>query len=408
MKKILVLNSGSSSIKYELFRINDWSVITNGMVENIGDNSARLVARMMVDGKEMKKEKLLPEADHNQGFASIAKVLEDNDNTDDALIGIGHRVVHGGELFSEPTLITPEVMAAIRSLIPLAPLHNPVNLLGIEAGRARYPRVPQVAVFDTAFHQTMPDHASRYPLPGSLYSRYHIRRYGFHGTSHRYVCDRAAKFLGINPQALNLISLHLGGGASGCAVSGGRSVDTSMGFTPLEGLVMGSRCGDIDPAIIFYLQREATMSSNEVESLLNHESGLLGLCGSSDMREITARAEIGDKQAILALAIYAYRVKKYIGGYLAILGRCDALIFTGGIGENASQVREMICQGLAGLGIELDLEKNQTKISTIRDIAADASKIRILIIPTDEEQEIARQTLAVLEKTGRMDSSSRV
>lgn len=406
MNRILVLNSGSSSIKYELFGVDDWRVLARGLVENIGDPSARLVAKRMVAGKEVREELALPGADHSQGFAAIAKVLgqsrSDGGQTEapGELLGIGYRVVHGGELFQEPTVITPEVVEAIRSLIPLAPLHNPVNLLGIEAGQACCPAVPQVAVFDTAFHQTMPAHASRYPLPGSLYSRYHIRRYGFHGTSHRYVSGRAAKFLRLQPTSANLIVLHLGGGASACAVAGGRSVDTSMGFTPLEGLVMGSRSGDIDPAIIFYLGRQAGMSSKEIETLLNHESGLVGLCGSSNMREITARAENGDQEAALALAMYAHRAKKYIGAYLAVLGRCDALVFTGGIGENAALVREKICQGLEGLGICLDQGKNRSEAAGMRDIAAANSPVRVLVIPTDEEQEIARQTLAALEKAG--------
>lgn len=394
---ILVLNSGSSSIKYELFRSGDWSVVARGLVENIGKDTARLVAKKMLAGSESREELPLPGADHAQGFAAIAKTLGGNGDGG-RLIGIGHRVVHGGELFQEPTVITPEVLEGIRSLIPLAPLHNPVNLLGIEAAQSCCPAVPQVAVFDTAFHQTMPDFAYRYPLPEALYRRDHIRRYGFHGTSHRYVSARAAEFLGGSPQSLNLIVLHLGGGASACAVAAGRSVDTSMGFTPLEGLVMGSRCGDIDPAIIFYLQRQAGMGGAEVERLLNHKSGLMGLCASGDMREITARAANGEPEATLALAIYAYRAKKYIGAYLAALGRVDALVFTGGIGENAARVRELICQGLEGLGIEVDRVKNEIAKSGNRDVAAAASRVRVLVIPTNEEQEIASQTLTALKK----------
>jgi acetate kinase len=309
------------------------------------------------------------------------------------LFGIGHRVVHGGEAFHRPTLINEEVIATIRRLSPLAPLHNPANLIGIEAALEQAPRVPQVAVFDTAFHQSIPVHAFRYALPKELYDRYYIRRYGFHGTSHYYVAKQAAKYLKHPLDSLNLITLHLGNGASAAAIENGSSVDTSMGMTPLEGLIMGTRSGDIDPAIVFYLGRETGKSRDEVESLLNKASGLRGICGVNDMREIMQRSKTGDDLARLAIDMYCYRIKKYIGAYCAVLGRVDALVFTGGVGENAAGIRAGACRGLAQLGIEVDQTRNLRVSNKICEIQSSNSSIKILVIGTNEELEIALQTV---------------
>lgn len=389
-----MLNSGSSSIKYELFQANGWSVLAAGLVEKIDDQSARLLHKEYSGGEEHRTEVPLSGADHRRGFAAIQAALQKGGALE--LGAIGHRVVHGGEAFSAPVLIDDAVIRIIRDLIPLAPLHNPANLLGIEVARECYADVPQVAVFDTAFHQTMPEHASRYPLPAELYEEHHVRRYGFHGSSHSFVSRTAADFLYIPYNRFNCIVLHLGNGASACAVKNGQSVDTSMGMTPLEGLVMGSRCGDIDPAIIFYLERNTGMGVNRIDAVLNRESGLKGLCGTNDMRELLAAKEQGSQKAALAFDIYCYRLKKYIGAYLGALGRIDALIFTGGIGENAAIVRKRTCQGLAGLGIVVDMKKNRSWKEGIAAIHSDDSKVKILVVPTNEELEIASQTLKVI------------
>jgi acetate kinase len=304
--------------------------------------------------------------------------------------------VHGGDRFAAPTLIDDGVAAAIRELIPLAPLHNPSNLLGIEAARGRFPRAPHVAVFDTAFHQTLPPHAFRYAVPAELYERHRVRRYGFHGSSHAYVARQAAAHLGRATDVVNLITLHLGNGASAAAIAGGRSIDTSMGLTPLEGLVMGTRCGDLDPALHFYLLRQTGMAPADLETLLNSASGLKGLCGVADMREIQSRAAAGDGEAALALELFCYRVKKYVGAYAAALGRVDAVVFTGGIGENSAVVRGKVCAGLENLGIILDAAENAHNAGTEALISREGSPVAILVIPTDEEAEIARQAMTVV------------
>ena len=314
------------------------------------------------------------------------------------LFGIGHRVVHGGDLFREPALIDDTVIAAIRGLIPLAPLHNPSNLLGIEAARERFPLVPQVAVFDTAFHQTLPPPAYRYAVPHELYERQHVRKYGFHGSSHAYVTKEAARHLGKSPVELNLITLHLGNGASAAAVQGGRSIDTSLGMTPLEGLVMGTRCGDIDPSLPFYLMRQTGMSPEDVENLLDRESGLKGICGLSDMREIQDQAAQGNEPAKLAIDMFCYRIKKYIGSFCAVLGRLDAVVFTGGIGENAFAIRQRACEGMEHLGIAVDRAKNAAARGSVAEIQDDKSPVRVLVIRTNEEREIAQQTISAIEK----------
>jgi len=313
------------------------------------------------------------------------------------LSAIGHRVVHGGESFREPTLINAAVVKQIRDIIPLAPLHNPANLMGIEVALQQAPDVPQVAVFDTAFHQSIPAHAYRYALPDLFYIEQHVRRYGFHGTSHGYVAKQAAALLGKPLTSLKLITLHLGNGASAAAIAQGRSVDTSMGMTPLEGLMMGTRCGDMDPAIHFYLSRTTGLGNDEIESLLNTESGLKGICGANDMRAVHRLAEAGDAQARLALEMYCYRIKKYIGAYYAALGGLDAVVFTGGIGENDALVREQCCTGLETLGIVLDTQKNASTRSGAFALHRETSLVSLLVIPTNEELEIARQAVSCIQ-----------
>jgi acetate kinase len=332
---------------------------------------------------------------HRAGFQVIGEVLNESGALRDSgeLYGIGHRVVHGGETFQEPALIDAKVIDTIRQLVPLAPLHNPANLTGIEVALQFAPNVPQIAVFDTAFHQSIPPQAFRYALPNDLYQNHQVRRYGFHGTSHCYVAKQAARYLERALDSLNLISLHLGNGASVTAIAKGKSVDTSMGMTPLEGLIMGTRSGDLDPAIIFYLGRTTGFSPDEIETLLSKDSGLKGICGVNDMREIAQLAEKGDAPARLAIEMYCYRIKKYIGAYYTVLGQVDALVFTAGIGENAADIRLRACAGLSGLGIEVDEDKNRLRTSEVREIQRTKSSVRILVIPTDEELEIAEQTV---------------
>jgi acetate kinase len=394
--KVLIINSGSSSIKYQLFDMTDNTVLASGLLEQIGEAQSRLIHQTRNPAGEMEEiAQSAPIANHQQGFQIIGDVLRDSGAMQDTseLFGIGHRVVHGGEAFHRPTLIDEEVIATIRQLNPLAPLHNPANLIGIEAALEQAPQVPQVAVFDTAFHQSIPVHAYRYALPKELYDRHYIRRYGFHGTSHYYIAKQAAIYLKRPLDSLNLITLHLGNGASVTAIENGSSVDTSMGLTPLEGLIMGTRSGDIDPAIVFFLQRETGKSRDEIESLLNNASGLKGICGANDMRQIMQRAKAGDNLARLAIDMYCYRIKKYIGAYCAILGRVDALVFTGGIGENAVDIRARACRKLDHLGIAVDQTKNNTRSNEICEIQNSNSSVKMLVIRTNEELEIAQQTV---------------
>ncbi|HMK60526.1 MAG TPA: acetate kinase [Dissulfurispiraceae bacterium] len=398
--KVMVLNAGSSSIKYQLFEMKGGSVLTSGLLEQIGEESSRLKYKW-INGNGETKESVEEGhiADHSAGLRLILSttlkvgVIHDLDE----LSGIGHRVVHGGEAFWKPTLIVDKVVDVIKNMVPLAPLHNPANLLGIEVARKVCPSVPQVAVFDTAFHQTMPSHAYHYALPFSFYKDLKVRRYGFHGTSHHYVAKQCAGFLRRPLSSCNLITLHLGNGTSMTAIKDGESVDTSMGMTPLEGLVMGTRCGDLDPAIPFYLTRATGKSFNEIEQVLNKESGLRGICGHNDMREVERLASAGNASAKLAIDMFCYRIKKYIGAYYAAIGRLDAVVFTGGIGENSSFIRSKSCSGLECFGIAIDEEKNNIRATTITDISAPSSKIKTVIIPTNEELEIARQTVECLK-----------
>ncbi len=375
------------------------AVLASGIIESIGEPQG-LVSVHYFDGNGCEQHVELKEeiVDHRAAIETMTALFQEKEILSDVrqLAGVGHRVVHGGEAFHEPTLVTNDVLAAIRELTPLAPLHNPANITGIEVVMEKVPDVPQVAVFDTAFHQSIPEHAYLYALPFKLYEELKVRRYGFHGTSHAYVSKAAAEYLGKPYEDLKCITLHLGNGASAAAIDHGTCIDTSMGLTPLEGLVMGTRSGDLDPAILFYLARETGMDINDLDTLLNKESGLKGICGDNDMRSIDKLAEAGDKQALLAFHIFCYRIKKYIGSYLAVLGGADCLIFTGGIGENAVSVRANCLAGLDTLGLMLDPQKNDTRSDTIMEIQHDDSPCRILVVPTNEELEIAHQTLALI------------
>lgn len=398
---VIVVNSGSSSIKYETFDLASLSAASKGLLERIGTQDSRLRHRWLsLPGRWEEIIETRPVADHREGFSFILEVSGRSRPGREApeIFGVGHRVVHGGEKFREPAIIDDATLGAIEDLIPLAPLHNPANVTGIKVMRDLLPQVPQVAVFDTAFHQSMPPKAFHYALPYDFYQSYGVRRYGFHGSSHRYVTAEASRHLGVPSDQLNLITLHLGNGASATAVEQGKSIDTSMGLTPLEGLIMGTRCGDLDPAVHFYLARKTGRAVGEIEGILNKESGLKGICGSNDMREIQDRAQKGDARAELALEMFCYRVRKYIGAYYAVLGTVDAVVFTGGIGENSALVRSKTCEGLSGLGITLDEGRNSAAAGGISEIHAGESRVKVLVIPTNEEREIAQQTVGVIKR----------
>jgi acetate kinase len=375
--RVLVLNSGSSSVKYQLLDMADESRLASGLVERIGEEGGV--------------------ADHAAALEQAARELKERGLGLDSprLAAIGHRVVHGGTRFTEPTLITDEVVAEIGRLVPLAPLHNPANITGITVARELRPDLPQVAVFDTAFHATIPEAAARYAIDTDVADRYGIRRYGFHGTSHAYVSTAVAGLLGRAPSEVNVIVLHLGNGASASAVRGGVCVDTSMGLTPLEGLVMGTRSGDLDPGVLLHLERVAGMDADAVDRLLNKGSGLLGLCGANDMREIGRRMAGGDERAQLAFDVYVHRLRRYLGAFTAVLGRVDAVVFTAGVGENSAAVREAALRDLEGLGIELDSVRNAVRASGPRLVSAPSSRVAVAVVPTDEELAIARDTYAL-------------
>jgi acetate kinase len=402
--KVLVINSGSSSIKYQLFDMVGQLVLVAGILEEIGRTESRLRHRKRDNNGEFKEYiHAEPVANHHEGFRVIMDFFSDPQMGWDLgdLFGIGHRVVHGGEAFREPTRIDDGVISNIRAMIPLAPLHNPANLTGVEVARNHFPAVPQVAVFDTAFHQTMQAHSFHYALPYSLYTQHHVRRYGFHGTSHQYVAKQAAAHINKPLETVNLITLHLGNGASATAIQGGRSIDTSMGMTPLEGLIMGTRCGNIDPAIQGYLARVTGKTCEEIGTIFENQSGLRGICGASDMREVVRMAGSGEPLAMLALEMFCYRIKKYIGAYFAVLGEVDALVFTGGIGENSPVVRGHCCEGLSLLGIAVDEERNQAPVKETSEIQSDRSRVKVLVIPTNEELEIAIQTVECINTNVR-------
>lgn len=395
--RVLVLNSGSSSLKYQLLDMRDSSRPAAGLVERIGEQSARL--KHTPRGGES-REWTGPIADHDAALKAVAQELSKDGLGLDSpeLAAIGHRVVHGGKTFTEPTVIDETVLAEIERLIPVAPLHNPANLTGIRTARALRPDLPQVAVFDTAFHTTMPESAARYAIDVETADAHRVRRYGFHGTSHAYVSRATAELLGRSPEEVNVIVLHLGNGASASAVRAGRCVDTSMGLTPLEGLVMGTRSGDTDPAVIFHLARVGKMSIDEIDTLLNKKSGLVGLCGDNDMREIRRRIDEGDERAELAFDIYIHRLKKYIGAYYAVLGTVDAIAFTAGVGENAAPVREAAVAGLETLGLAVDRELNAVRSDEPRLISPADARVKVAVVPTDEELEIATQTYALVAR----------
>ncbi len=390
--KILVLNSGSSSIKFQLFEMDENRSIASGIIEQIGENDSS--AKIEFDDKVIEKNELIK--DHHSGLKLMNMLLIESCTIKslDELGAIGHRVVHGGEKFSKPVIVNNDVLEEIEKLIPLAPLHNPANLDGIKVTMQQSPKVPQIAVFDTAFHSTIPSYAYMYALPYDMYEKDGVRKYGFHGTSHHYVIKEASKYLGI--EDINAITLHLGNGASMAAVKNGKCVDTTMGLTPLEGLIMGTRSGDLDPAILFYLARKHDLSIDDLDKLLNKQSGLKGICGNNDMREVESMAEKGDNKAKLALDMFAYRIKKYIGSYSAVIGKLDCIIFTGGIGENDIDTRARCCENLENLGIELDLVKNNQRAKNILDISFKNSKVKVLVIPTNEELEIAIQANSLL------------
>jgi acetate kinase len=401
--KILVLNLGSSSLKYDFFDSSNPDLQFRGLVEKIGEGEAAHRGRR--GGESFRRTVTV--ANHE---AALELVLADLTTSDggvvsrlDEITAVGHRVVHAGEKYSAPVVIDDAVIAEVERCIPLAPLHNPVNLLGVKLCRKKLPAVPQVAVFDTAFHQTMPKHAFLYALPYRLYEEKKLRRYGFHGTSHKYVSLKAAAFLEKPSRSLKMITCHLGNGASIAAIDHGRVVDTSMGLTPLEGLVMGTRCGDVDPGLVIHLARSESMSIDAVDRLLNKQSGLLGISGqSNDMREIVADAEQGDPRALLAVQMFCYRLRKYVGAYVAALGGLDVLVFTGGIGENSAWIRSRVCLGLRHMGIALDdaLNRNEKPAKgAAADIAATSAPVRVLVVPTDEEGMIAQETVAALKQS---------
>lgn len=396
--KVLVINCGSSSLKYQLIDMDNENVMAKGLVERIGIGGSLLTHRPEGKDKVVIEKDM---ADHKEAVKLVLDALVDKvhgvikDMSE--ISAVGHRVVHAGEKYSGSVLITDDVMKALQECSSLAPLHNPPNIIGINACKALMPDVPMTAVFDTAFHQTMPDYAYMYALPYEYYKKYGIRRYGFHGTSHRYVSRVAADMMGKPYEQLKIITCHLGNGSSVAAVKNGKSVDTSMGFTPLEGLVMGTRSGDLDPAIIHHLATNVGMSIDEINSVLNKKSGFQGVSGvSSDSRDVENAAKEGNKQAQLVLNMSYYRIKKYIGAYAAAMGGVDAVVFTAGIGENSGVTREKVCEGLEFLGIKIDKDKNNTRGKAI-DISDASSRVKVFIIPTDEELMIARDTRDIVQ-----------
>lgn len=395
---ILVINSGSSSIKYHLYEMEmeQEQLLLSGKVERIGELDSIFVYReYKPNGKVEEKKEKINVANHVAGLNKIFALLKSNAMMD-SIQAIGHRIVHGGENFQYPTIINQDVIDKIREMISLAPLHNPANLAGIEKAFQYYPQLPQVAVFDTAFFRTLPEYAYRYALPNDLYLRHQVRRYGFHGTSHQNVARQTADYLQQPLETLRLITLHLGNGASAAAIHDGICIDTSMGMTPMEGLIMGTRCGDIDPAIHFYLNKELGMNFDEIETVLNYHSGIKGICGVSDMREVHQLVATGDKRASLAIDMYCYRICKYIGAYYTALGGLDALVFTAGIGENDPVIRQLICNQLSVLGIAINPTLNQTATNPPFDISKENTKVKVLVIQTNEELEIAHQTVSTI------------
>ena len=396
--KILVLNCGSSSIKYALYNMDDKSVMTSGGAERVGLDGA-FVKVKLPNGEKKQIMHDIPE--HTEGVKIIFSLLTDPEigviKSLDEINAVGHRMVHGGEKFTESVVITPEVIKAFEAVSDLAPLHNPANMKGVNAVSELMPGLPQVGVFDTAFHQTMPAKAYMYAVPYELYEKYGVRRYGFHGTSHRYVSKRACDFLGIPQQGCKMITAHIGNGGSLAAVVDGKCVDTTMGLTPLEGVMMGTRSGDIDGGAVTFIQKKLNLDADGVSDLLNKKSGVQGLCGCSDMRDVEAAAKSGDKKALVAQESYFYRIKKYIGAYAAAMGGCDVLVFTAGVGENQTSMREAACEGLEFMGIKIDKAVNASVRGKEAVISAPDSKVKVVVIPTDEELMIATDTMALVK-----------
>lgn len=397
---ILVVNSGSSSIKYQLFKMPVESPICSGLVERIGLGNAIITHKIFTGGEEKVIKETKNLKDHEEGLHEVARLLTDaeigviKDPTE--IDTVGHRVVHGGEAFAATTVITEAIKEKIKQLFALAPLHNPANYLGIQVAEKIFTAATQIAVFDTAFHQQMPPKAYRYAIPQKFYTENKVRVYGFHGTSHKYVSEQATAYL--NKPSAKVITIHLGNGSSMSAVDGGRSVDTTMGFGPLSGLVMGTRSGDIDASIIFHLIEQLGYTAKQVSELLNKQSGMLGLTGYSDMRDIIKAMDSGDNHAKLAYDMYAYRIKKYIGAYAAVLNGLDAIVFTAGIGENDAIIRRLVCSDLQFFGIRLDEEKNRERKSGLREINESGAPVKILVIPTNEELEIVQQCYALMQE----------
>jgi acetate kinase len=396
-----VINSGSSSIKFQLLDMQDESVLASGLVERIGEAEGLIKCALRPDTAAEEVIKISePVPNHEHGMRKAVDLLTDGargvirDRSE--IQAVGHRVVHGGEAFHQPALLTDEVVAAIEKNIPLAPLHNPANLDGIKVARELFPAAPQVAIFDTAFHQSIPPHAYHYALPAELYEKHRVRRYGFHGTSHKFVAGECAKAMGRPVEELNIITVHLGNGCSMTAVEKGRSIDTTLGLTPLEGLVMGTRSGDVDPAIYAFLARNCGMDIDAIDTMLNKESGLKGICGMNDMRDIHSAIENGNEKAKLALDVQTYRNRKYIGAYMAALGHVDAIVFTAGIGENDNIVREKSVAGLEPFGIIIDKVVNDQRVKKPTLLSTKESTVQIWGIPTNEELAIARQTVEVV------------
>ncbi len=395
---VFVINSGSSSIKYQLIRMPEAEVICSGLVDRIGQEGSSIHHKAFIRGSEQVRKEILVIQDHATGLTAVSKLLTDPElgviKDPREIDVVGHRVVHGGESFSDTMIITQEVKEKIKKLFPLAPLHNPPNYLGIEVAEKIFSSAKQVAVFDTAFHQTMPPVAYRIAIPKEFYDTHGIRAYGFHGTSHKYVSEKAVAYL--DKQDSKIITIHLGNGCSMCAIHNGVCIDTSMGLGPMNGLIMGTRTGDIDQSIIFHLVNQLSYSLNDVNNILNKKSGMLGLTGYSDMRDVKGEYEKGNKEAILAYEMYAYHIKKYIGSFTAVLNGLDAIVFTAGVGENDTLTRSLACKDMEYLGIHLDEGKNKEGGKGVVEINTQDSPVKILIVPTNEELEIARQCYALL------------
>ncbi len=396
---ILVINAGSSSIKYQLIDMATKLPLSSGIVERIGLGDGTLTHKTFINGIENKIKETFPIPNHTVGLERVAELLVDKKigviSDPSEIKAVGHRLVHGGEAFTKTVLITNDVKAKVKELFPLAPLHNPANLMGVEVAGKVFPLASQIGVFDTAFHQTMPEVAFRYAIPSEMYEEMGIRKYGFHGTSHKYVSEKAMEYLG--KKETKIVTIHIGNGASMAAVKNGVCIDTSMGIGPLAGLIMGTRSGDIDPSIIFYLVEQKGYSIEEVSDILNKKSGMVGLTGDTDMRDIEARVLNNDEVAMLAYEMYAYRIKQYIGNYAAAMNGLDAIVFTAGIGENDSLVRKLVCEDMEFFGIELDTERNTARSSQIREINVEGAKTKVLVIPTNEELEIARQAFELIK-----------